>query len=105
MYRYNEEVLRLILAAAGKMSEEALPGVVEASLHVTRKSRKHHERRAKQIVYEYEPLQGTRGVVAGRRGTGGGMGAMGMRHGSGLFAGGSGGDLAVGRCTLNPPDP
>ena len=89
----HEEVLRLVLAAAGAMRSDALAALVEATLHVTRKSRKHHKRRAKQIVYEYEPLQGTRGVIAGRRGTG--MGLL-HGHGSGVFGGGAGssGDLA-----------
>ena len=84
-------VARGVSAAAGGMEDEALASLVEATLHVTRKSRKHHKRRAKAIVYEYEPLQGTRGVVAGRRGTG-----LLRGHSSGVFAGGAGssGDLA-----------
>ena len=69
----HEEVLRLIMAAAGGMKDKALASLIEASLHITHKSQKHHKRRAKQIVYEYEPVQvSQRGVIAGRGGAHGG---------------------------------
>jgi hypothetical protein len=35
---------------------------VDQTLHVTRKSRKHHKKRSKPIVYEYEPLQARGGI-------------------------------------------
>ena len=41
----HEETLRLILAAAGEMTDESLATLVEATLHVTRKSRRTHRRR------------------------------------------------------------
>lgn len=64
----HEETLRLILAAAGGMTDESLATLVEATLHVTRKSRKTHRRRGKPVAFEHEPPAATRGVVAGRRG-------------------------------------
>ena len=63
----HEEVLRLILAASARMTSDDLRVLVEATLHVTRKSRKVNKRRAKPIVYEYEPIV-AKGVVGGRRG-------------------------------------
>ena len=85
----HEETLRLVLAASARMTSEDLCAVVEATLHVTRKSRKVNKRRAKPIVYEYEPIKPVKGVIAGRRGLSG-LGG-GFRLGPGL--GGSSGDL------------
>jgi hypothetical protein len=85
----HEETLRLVLAASARMTSEDLCAVVEATLHVTRKSRKVNKRRAKPIVYEYEPIKPVKGVIAGRRGLGGVGG--GGSFGPGL--GGSSGDL------------
>jgi negative elongation factor B len=84
----HEEVLRLILAVTDRptMTDDALAGLVEATVHATRKSRRTHKRRAKQIVYEYEPPQPLqRGVVAGRLG-------LGLGLGGGAFHGGGGAD-------------
>jgi negative elongation factor B len=68
----HEEVLRLILAAAGSMSDDALATLVEGTLHVTRKSRKQRKQRRKPVAYEHEPLPAsvTGRVVAGRLGGG-----------------------------------
>ena len=85
----HEETLRLALAASARMTSEDLCVLVEATLHVTRKSRKVNKRRAKPIVYEYEPVKPVKGVIAGRRGLSG-LGG-GFRLGPGL--GGSSGDL------------
>ena len=82
----HEEVLRLILAASARMTSDDLRTLVEATLHVTRKSRKVNKRRAKPIVYEYEPIV-AKGVVGGRRGPSGSL--MGSRLGPG-----SSGDLS-----------
>ena len=68
----HEETLRLVLAASARMTGEDLCSIVESTLHVTRKSRKVNKRRAKPIVYEYEPIKPVKGVIAGRRGLGGG---------------------------------
>ena len=87
----HEETLRLVLAASARMTGEDLCSIVESTLHVTRKSRKVNKRRAKPIVYEYEPIKPVKGVIAGRRGLGGGVGGGGSFGGPGL--GGSSGDL------------
>jgi len=91
----HEEVLRLILAVTDRptMTDDVLAGLVETTLHATRKSRRTHKRRAKQIVYEYEPLQPLqRGVVAGRLGLGLGGGLLHGGGAGGAFHGGSGTD-------------
>jgi negative elongation factor B len=49
-------VLRLLLDAASSLSAESLASAVEATLVNTKKSRKQQKKRAKRIVYEYEPL-------------------------------------------------
>ena len=58
----HEETLRLILAAAGEMTDESLATLVEATLHVTRKSRRTHRRRGKPVVFEHEPPPRRRGA-------------------------------------------
>ena len=89
----HEETLRLILAAAGEMTDESLATLVEATLHVTRKSRRTHRRRGKPVVFEHEPPPATRGVVAGRRG---GSGLANALVGSGDLAGYASGGGASG---------
>ena len=102
----HEEVLRLILAASARMTSDDLRVLVEATLHVTRKSRKVNKRRAKPIVYEYEPIV-AKGVVGGRRGPSGSLmrslgpgssgdlssyasaSSMGGTHGGGYTSGGT----------------
>jgi negative elongation factor B len=75
------------------MTDDVLAGLVETTLHATRKSRRTHKRRAKQIVYEYEPPQPLqRGVVAGRLGLGLGGGLLHGGGAGGAFHGGSGTD-------------
>jgi negative elongation factor B len=48
-------VLRLFLAAASQMSAAYLAQCLETTLHISRRSRKHHKRRRTVIEYEYEP--------------------------------------------------
>ncbi len=52
----HEEVLRMLMLAADELTTEALATAVEATLINTKKSRKQRKKRAKQIVYEYEPI-------------------------------------------------
>ena len=56
----HEEVLRLLQAAAGQMSGPYLAQCLEATLHNSRRSRKHYKRRraAPELEYEAGPSAG-----------------------------------------------
>ena len=49
------QVLRLLLASANQMSASYLAQCLETTLHISRRSRKHHKRRRAVVEYEYEP--------------------------------------------------